>query len=55
MFRSYRDGRVIELSPESSVDFQKDIAADIIVPLDELPPYHITPDSLVASLHRTHR
>ncbi len=54
-FRSYRDGREVLLTPESSVQAQKQIGADIIIPLDELPPYHIDPAALKASLHRTHR
>jgi queuine tRNA-ribosyltransferase len=29
--------------------------ADIILPLDELPPYHITPGALAASTARSHR
>lgn len=28
------------LTPESSVEAQKKLGADIIIPLDELPPYH---------------
>jgi len=39
LFRSYRDGRTIELTPESSVDAQKLFGADILVPLDYLLPY----------------
>ena len=41
VFKSYRDGAVIELTPESSVQAQKKFGADIII-LDELPPYHVT-------------
>lgn len=54
-FRSYRDGRKILLTPESSIQVQKDLGADIIIPLDELPPYHIEQDDLKKSLARTHR
>jgi len=39
VFRSYLDGSTIELTPESSVAAQKIIGGDIIIPLDELPPY----------------
>lgn len=35
-FRSYRDGSRILLTPESTVQAQKDIGADIIIPLDEV-------------------
>lgn len=55
LFRSYRDGSLVLLTPESSVQAQKDLGADIIIPFDELPPYHIDGNQLVTSLHRTHR
>lgn len=55
IFRSYRNGDKILLTPESSVQAQKDLGADIIIPLDELPPYHIDPRKLKKSLDRTHR
>ena len=54
-FRSYRDGTPILLTPESSVQAQKAFGADIIVPLDELPPYHTEAKKLRASFERTHR
>lgn len=55
LFRSYRDGSKFLLTPESSVQIQKDLGADIIIPFDELPPYHIGKEQLKASLERTHR
>jgi queuine tRNA-ribosyltransferase len=55
LFRSYRDGAKIMLTPESSIQAQKDLGADIIIPFDELPPYHISSDELKTSLDRTHR
>jgi queuine tRNA-ribosyltransferase len=55
LFRSYRDGTKILLTPETSIAAQKDLGADIIIPFDELPPYHIDPNKLLNSLHRTHR
>jgi len=54
-FRSYRDGSYVSLTPESTIRAQKDIGADIIIPLDELPPYHIDRNRLEESLERTHR
>ena len=36
-FRSYRDGQMLHLSPESTVRSQKALGADIIIPLDDLP------------------
>ena len=55
LFRSYRDGAKVMLTPESSIAAQKDLGADIIIPFDELPPYHISTDALKSSLDRTHR
>lgn len=55
LFRSYRDGSKILLTPETSVMAQKAFGADIIIPFDELPPYHIGMDQLKRSLERTHR
>lgn len=54
-FRSYRNGDKLLLTPETSVQAQKDLGADIIIPFDELPPYHMDKRKLVSSLHRTHR
>ncbi|MFN0065782.1 MAG: tRNA guanosine(34) transglycosylase Tgt [Chlamydiales bacterium] len=55
LFRSYRCGKKIYLTPESSVQAQKDLGADIIIPFDELPPYHIQREELKNSVARTHR
>ena len=55
LFRSYRDGSKLLLTPETSINAQKDLGADIIIPFDELPPYTISPQKLKASLDRTHR
>ncbi|HLW72481.1 MAG TPA: tRNA guanosine(34) transglycosylase Tgt [Candidatus Babeliales bacterium] len=55
LFRSYRDGTTILLTPETSIAAQKDLGADIIIPFDELPPYHIDQSKLSDSLQRTHR
>ena len=54
-FRSYRDGRNVALTPESSVAAQKALGADIIIPLDELPPYAIDSLSLKKSVYMSHR
>lgn len=54
LFRSYRDGQKFLLTPETSIQAQKDLGADIIIPFDELPPYHIEKKALERSLARTH-
>ena len=55
LFRSYRDGSKMLLTPETSIGAQKDLGADIMICFDELPPYHIDPNKLKRSLDRTHR
>lgn len=55
LFRSYRDGQLVLLTPESSIQAQKAFGADIIIPLDELPPYRMDAHALRKSLDRTHR
>ena len=54
-FKSYRDGTKMTLTPESSVAAQKAIGADIIIPLDELPPYDVSGEQLRESVERSHR
>ena len=54
-FRSYRDGQEIHLTPESSIQLQKKIGADIIIPFDELPPFHCKAVQLKKAFARTHR
>jgi len=54
-FKSYRDGRKIMLTPESTVQAQKAYGADIIIPLDELPPHFTDRSILEESVERTHR
>jgi queuine tRNA-ribosyltransferase len=55
IFRSYRDGNKLLLTPETTVQAQKLIGADIIIPLDELPGYYVNRERLVESVARTHR
>ena len=55
LFRSYRDGKKILLTPETSIAAQKEIGADNMISFDELPPYHISTEYLKKSFERTHR
>ena len=55
LFRSYRNGDKVLLTPETSIAAQKDLGADIIIPFDELPPYHISAKAMQISFERTHR
>ena len=42
-FRSPVDGDLIELTPERAVDVQQDLAADIVMVLDECAPHDVGP------------
>jgi queuine tRNA-ribosyltransferase len=55
IFRSYRDGSNIFITPESSIIAQKKIGADIIIPLDELLPFHVDFETFKSSFYKTHR
>jgi len=54
-FRSYFDSSTLTLTPESSVIAQKQLGADIIIPLDELPPLNVSRRRLAASVDLSHR
>ncbi|GBG35129.1 Queuine tRNA-ribosyltransferase catalytic subunit [Hondaea fermentalgiana] len=54
-FRSYRDGAKLTLTPESSVDAQKALGADIIIPLDYLLPYSASEAEVREAFEVTHR
>jgi queuine tRNA-ribosyltransferase len=53
-FRSYKDGKIFLLTPETSIQAQKNLGADIIIPLDELLPLAVSRTKLLDSLRRTH-
>ncbi len=55
VFKSHLDGRLIRLTPEESLKAQEALGADLIMPLDECPPYPSPPAYLEASLERTLR
>ena len=54
-FRSYLDGSIRELSPETSLAFQAAIGADLVVVLDECTPFHADRDYVERALARTFR
>lgn len=54
-FRSPRDGRIIEMPPERSIEIQNQLGADVIMAFDECPPYPATRDAVVAATERTYR
>jgi len=55
VFRSYRNGEEIFITPESTIQAQKNLDSDIIIPLDELLPYHIDKKKFRQSFEKTHR
>lgn len=54
-FKSYLDGRVHTLTPESSIQIQRQLGADLIVVLDECTPYHVDKNYTEQSMHMSHR
>ncbi|WP_022797507.1 tRNA guanosine(34) transglycosylase Tgt [Thermus islandicus] len=55
VFRSHLDGSLVRLTPERSVEVQEALGADLIMALDECPPYPSSRDYLESSLERTLR
>ncbi|KGF73095.1 queuine tRNA-ribosyltransferase [Neosynechococcus sphagnicola sy1] len=54
-FRSPRDGRMIELTPERSIQIQNTLGADVIMAFDECPPYPAPREAVAAATARTYR
>lgn len=54
-FRSYYDGRIVKLTPESSMQIQMDLGADIIVSMDECTPYHVSKLYTANSMEKSKR
>jgi queuine tRNA-ribosyltransferase len=54
-FRSHIDGSPLELSPETSMEIQNDLGADIIMAFDECPELPCDDNTMNKSLERTGR
>ena len=54
LFRSHIDGSEHFLTPELCVQFQEALGADIIMALDECPPYSDDLDAVRGAMERTH-
>jgi queuine tRNA-ribosyltransferase len=54
-FRSHLDGAAISLTPERVMEIEALLGADIILPLDECPPYPCPPEEVARATERTHR
>ncbi len=55
IFRSYRGGGILNLSPETSMDIQRKIGADFVVQMDECTPYHAEREYTEKSMGMSHR
>jgi queuine tRNA-ribosyltransferase len=54
-FRSARDGQMIHLTPERSVQIQNQLGADVIMAFDECPPYPATRSEVEVATERTYQ
>ncbi len=54
-FKSYLDGALHTITPESAIDLQRGFGADLIVMFDECTSYYETKDYTARSVDRTHR
>ncbi|MBU6229775.1 MAG: tRNA guanosine(34) transglycosylase Tgt [Cyanobacteria bacterium REEB459] len=55
VFKSPRDGHLITLHPETSIQIQNALGADVIMAFDECPPYPSSQEAMQASTDRTWR
>ncbi|EDL44221.1 queuine tRNA ribosyltransferase [Plasmodium vivax India VII] len=55
LYKSYHDGALDMLTPESSIQAQYLLGSDFAVVLDECTPYHIEREYTERSMHRSHR
>jgi len=54
-FRSTYDGRLIEFTPEKSMEYQRQIGADLMMAFDECTYYPSTYEYALKAMNRTHR
>lgn len=54
-FKSHLDGKKLFLSPEIAIGIQNDLGSDIMMSLDECPPFDETYDYMKKSIERTSR
>ena len=54
IFRSPRDGRLIEITPEKSIQIQNALGADVIMAFDECPPGQASREVVQAATERTY-
>lgn len=55
VFRSPRDGRIVELTPEKSIQIQNALGADVIMAFDECPSANANREAVELATERTYR
>ena len=55
LFKSYLDGSIKLLSPEKSIQIQRNLGADLILVFDECTPFHVDKAYTNSSMKRSHR
>ena len=55
LFKSYVDGAFKLLSPEKSIEIQRNLGADLILVFDECTPFHVDKAYTSSSMKRSHR
>jgi len=55
LFKSYLDGKNLLLSPEKSIQIQRDLGADLILVFDECTPFNVDKKYTEKSMQRSHR
>ncbi len=54
-FRSYVNGQKMNLTPESAMDIQRKLGADLLMQFDECTPYHVDKDYTARSMEMSIR
>ena len=54
-FRSPKDGRIINMTPEHSIKIQNALGADVIMAFDECPPATASKTEVITAIERTYR
>ncbi len=55
VFKSYMDGKTINLTPEYSMEIQRKLGADLLMQFDECTPYHVDKDYTARSMEMSVR
>jgi queuine tRNA-ribosyltransferase len=55
VFRSPKDGRIINMTPEFSIKIQNALGADVIMAFDECPPANADRQAVITATERTYR